>query len=125
MVTTHRKNYRKAQVINLWSTYVLCSTKETLWSKNAGGLFGCQYIFQCLRFVLLYLIYYSFCLSLSACDLQDTVLPEAVTYWSKALRVRKTENRIRLSRYAEPAGLFEKGILTPRSSKRLLLRSGC
>ena len=31
---------------------------------------------------------------------QDTVLPEAVTYWSKALRVIRTENRIRLSRWA-------------------------
>ena len=29
---------------------------------------------------------------------QDTVLPEAVTYWSKALRVRKTESKIRLNR---------------------------
>ena len=31
---------------------------------------------------------------------QDTVLPEAVTYWSKALRVIRTENRIRLSRWS-------------------------
>ena len=45
--------------------------------------------------------------------IHETVLPSAVTYWGQALRVRKTENRIRLSRYAEPAGLFEKGRLTP------------
>lgn len=35
---------------------------------------------------------------LATISLQDTVLPEAVMYWSKALRVRKTENIIRLSR---------------------------
>ena len=37
----------------------------------------------------------------NSCDIfffQNTVLPNAVTYWSKALRVRKTESRIRLNR---------------------------
>jgi len=40
--------------------------------------------------------------------INDTVLPEAVTYWSKALRVRKTENRIRLSRKCEQNQVFFK-----------------
>ena len=30
--------------------------------------------------------------------IHETVLPSAVTYWGQALRVRKTENRIRLNR---------------------------
>ena len=33
--------------------------------------------------------------------IHETVLPSAVTYWGQALRVRKTENRIRLNRLAE------------------------
>ena len=33
--------------------------------------------------------------------IHETVLPSAVTYWGQALRVRKTENRIRLNRGAE------------------------
>ena len=30
--------------------------------------------------------------------IHETVLPTAVTYWGQALRVRKTENKIRLNR---------------------------
>ena len=30
--------------------------------------------------------------------IHQTVLPSAVSYWGQALRVRKTENRIRLNR---------------------------
>ena len=30
--------------------------------------------------------------------IHQTVLPSAVTYWGQALRVRKTENKIRLNR---------------------------
>ena len=30
--------------------------------------------------------------------IHETVLPSAVTYWGQALRVRKTENKIRLNR---------------------------
>lgn len=40
--------------------------------------------------------------------INDTVLPEAVNYWSKALRVRKTEKRIRLSRKCEQNQVFFK-----------------
>ena len=40
--------------------------------------------------------------------INDTVLPEAVTYWSKALRVRKTESRIRLNRKCEQNQVFFK-----------------
>ena len=35
-------------------------------------------------------------------------MPEAVSYWSKALRVRKTEKRIRLSRKCEQNQVFFK-----------------
>ena len=41
-------------------------------------------------------------------DFQDTVLPEAVNYWSKALRVRRTENTIRLSRKCQHNQVFFK-----------------
>jgi len=40
--------------------------------------------------------------------INDTVLPEAVTYWSKALRVRKTESKIRLNRKCEENQVFFK-----------------
>eukprot|EP00095_Tigriopus_kingsejongensis_P009354 snap_masked-scaffold488_size158317-processed-gene-0.2 protein:Tk09354 transcript:snap_masked-scaffold488_size158317-processed-gene-0.2-mRNA-1 annotation:"conserved hypothetical protein" len=40
--------------------------------------------------------------------INNTVLPEAVTYWSKALRVRKTESRIRLNRKCEQNQVFFK-----------------
>merc|ERR1719361_2921870 len=40
--------------------------------------------------------------------INDTVLPEAVNYWSKALRVRRTENIIRLSRKCQQNQVFFK-----------------
>ena len=49
------------------------------------------------------IIYYSISQSF-----QDTVLPKAVNYWSKALRVRKTEKKIRLSRKCEQNQVFFK-----------------
>ena len=36
------------------------------------------------------------------------MLPEAVNYWSKALRVRRTENIIRLSRKCQQNQVFFK-----------------
>ncbi|XP_040565883.1 leishmanolysin-like peptidase [Lepeophtheirus salmonis] len=40
--------------------------------------------------------------------INNTVLPQAVAYWSKALRVRKTENKIRLNRKCEHNQVFFK-----------------
>merc|ERR1719410_1380794 len=40
--------------------------------------------------------------------IHETVLPSAVTYWGQALRVRKTENRIRLNRKCQQNQVFFK-----------------
>ena len=88
--------YRKLQFIRLWRPLAANALvlELSLTSIYIIYLPSCCYLPTYTA-----LLYYIF---------QDTVLPEAVNYWSKALRVRRTENIIRLSRKCQQNQVFFK-----------------